>query len=234
MRYQLAIFDLDGTILNTLEDLYLSVNYALRENQMPERTLEEVRQFVGNGIRKLIERAVPSETDISDIDCVHAAFTAYYKVHCADHTTPYTGITDMLRTLRKANIQTAVVSNKADYAVQALCLQYFPSLFDAVAGEKEGVRRKPAPDAVYAVLKTLAVPKERTIYIGDSDVDVQTAQNAGIPCISVDWGFRSRDFLMQHGAAQIAETPEELTAMLLPSLQHCAEPFEGDICRNTP
>ncbi|MDE5563857.1 MAG: HAD family hydrolase, partial [Oscillospiraceae bacterium] len=188
MRYQLAIFDLDGTILDTLEDLYLSVNHALQENNMPKRTIQEVRQFVGNGIRKLIERAVPSGTDTVTVDRVHADFTLYYKVHYADCTAPYAGITDILSALRNAGIQTAVVSNKADYAVQALCAQYFPSLFDTVAGEKEGVRRKPAPDAVYAVLETLAVPKEKTVYIGDSDVDIQTAQNAGIPCISVDWG----------------------------------------------
>ncbi len=215
MHYQLAIFDLDGTILNTLEDLWLSVNHALQKNEMPERTIEEVRQFVGNGIRKLMERAVPSGTESAAIDCVHAAFTAYYKVHCVDHTAPYAGITDVLKAIRKTGMQTAVVSNKADYAVQTLCEQYFPSLFDAVAGEKEGICRKPAPDAVYAVLKTLAVPKEKTVYIGDSDVDIQTAQNAGIPCISVDWGFRSKAFLTEHGAVRIVETPAELKKILL-------------------
>lgn len=215
MRYQLAIFDLDGTILDTLEDLYLSVNHALRENNMPGRTIEEVRQFVGNGIRKLMERSVPSGTETAVIDRVHTEFTLYYKVHCADHTAPYAGIMDVLSAVRNAGMQTAVVSNKADYAVQALCAQYFPSLFDAVAGEKEGVRRKPAPDAVYTVLEALEVPKERAVYIGDSDVDIQTAQNAGIPCISVDWGFRSKAFLTEHGAVQIAETPEKLLEMLL-------------------
>lgn len=215
MRYELVIFDLDGTILDTLEDLYLSVNHALRENAYPERTLDEVRRFVGNGIRKLIERAVPDGCEPEQIDAVHASFTACYAEHCADHTAPYKGIEELLKDLRSAGIRTAVVSNKADYAVQSLCKEYFPGLFDAVAGEREGVRRKPAPDAVEAVLETLGIAREQAIYIGDSDVDIATAENAGIPCISVDWGFRDTAFLIDHGAKLILSAPAEVGAYLL-------------------
>jgi len=214
MQYQLLIFDLDGTILNTLEDLYLSVNHALKQSGFPERSLEEVRQFVGNGIRKLIERAVPSGTDEMQIRQVHQDFTEYYKIHCADHTKPYDHIPEVLQKIRSAGIRTAVVSNKADYAVQILCKDYFPDLFDAVAGEREGIRKKPAPDSVQAILKALHLTPEQAIYIGDSDVDIQTAENSGMPCISVEWGFRDRDFLIQHGAGKIISNPEELLNLI--------------------
>lgn len=210
MRYDLLIFDLDGTILDTLEDLFLSVNVSLRKSGFPERTKEEVRQFVGNGIQKLIERAVPENTDEEQIQHVYQDFTAYYAAHCADHTRPYAGIIEILQTLRNAGIRTAVVSNKADYAVQSLCRTYFPDLFDAVAGEQEGIKRKPAPDAVLTILDRLHIHQEQAVYIGDSDVDIETAKNAGMPCISVDWGFRDRNFLMQHGAEKIISRPEEL------------------------
>ena len=215
MQYQLAIFDLDGTILDTLEDLYLSVNHALRASHLPVRTLDEVRQFVGNGIAKLIERSVPAGSSDSVIQAVHAEFTEFYTVHCADHTKPYDGIAALLHSLRSAGMQTAVVSNKADYAVQSLCRDYFPGLFDAIAGEREGVRRKPAPDAVNAVLKALSVPCGQAIYLGDSDVDIETARNASMPCISVDWGFRSREFLLAHGAECILSSPADVQAYLL-------------------
>ena len=215
MQYQLAVFDLDGTILDTLEDLYLSVDFALRQNRLPERSLEEVRQFVGNGIRKLIERAVPAGSSEELIARVHADFTAHYASHCADHTKEYNGITEMLQTIRNAGMQTAVVSNKADYGVQTLIADYFPGLFDYAVGEREGVRRKPAPDAVNAILEKLSVSRERAVYIGDSDVDIETAKNAGMDCISVDWGFRSTAFLIDHGARLIVSDPEELHKILL-------------------
>lgn len=207
---KLLIFDLDGTILDTLKDLYFSVNYALSENHFPERTPEEVRQFVGNGIRKLIERSVPENSTEKQIQQVHQAFTEYYTVHCRDNTRPYPGIPEVLKTLRKNGSKLAVVSNKADYAVQKLCDEYFPNLFDAVAGEREGIRRKPAPDAVQAILKELHIQPEQAVYIGDSDVDILTAENSGMPCISVTWGFRSREFLIEHGAQKLISRPEEL------------------------
>ena len=214
MNCKMIIFDLDGTILDTLEDLFLSTNYALRKSGFPERSIEEVRCFVGNGIRKLIERAVPEQTPENLINQVHQDFTKYYAQHCADHTKPYSGILEILQKFRNAGIKTAVVSNKADYAVQTLCADYFPGLFDAVAGEREGIRRKPAPDAVLAVLHDLQILPEQAVYIGDSDVDIATAENSGLPCISVEWGFRDRAFLLQHGAQKIISVPEELLTLI--------------------
>ena len=211
---KLLIFDLDGTILDTLEDLFLSTNYALRKSGFPERSKEEWRVFVGNGIRKLIERAVPEHTPEMLINQVHRDFTEYYAQHCADNTRPYSGIPEVIRKLRRMGLKTAVVSNKADYAVQTLCADYFPELFDAVAGEKDGIRRKPAPDAVFAVLDALQIPAEQALYIGDSDVDIATAENSGMPCISVEWGFRDREFLLRHGARKLISSPDELLSLL--------------------
>ncbi|MDE7121008.1 MAG: HAD-IA family hydrolase, partial [Oscillospiraceae bacterium] len=184
--------------------------------QLPSRTLPEVRQFVGNGIRKLIERSVPADvTDPERIDQVHRDFMVYYQQHCADHTAPYSHIPEVIRTVRESGIRTAVVSNKADYAVQSLCETYFPGLFDIVAGENPGIPRKPAPDSVLAVLESLQITPEQAIYIGDSEIDIQTAQNAGIPCISVTWGFRDREFLLKHHAQTLITEPQELLALLL-------------------
>ena len=215
MQYKLAVFDLDGTILDTLADLAEAVNNALRKNRMPEHTTEEVRWYVGNGIPKLIARAVPEDADETQRQQVHADFTAYYKEHCADHTAPYPGIPEMLCALRAAGMQTAVVSNKADYAVQILVEDYFPGLFDAAVGDREGFRRKPAPDSVNAVLETLGIDRGEAVYIGDSDVDIATAKNAGMPCISVDWGFRPEAFLREHGAEIILHDAGALQDFLL-------------------
>ena len=153
MKYKLVIFDMDGTILNTLEDLTDSTNATLEHFGYPVHSIEDVRHFVGNGIRKLIERAVPSGLSTERIDEVHRYFLDYYAKHCADKTKPYDGILDLIRTLRKEGCKTAVVSNKADMAVQELCKDYFDGLFDFAVGEREGVRRKPAPDAVEHVLE---------------------------------------------------------------------------------
>ena len=212
--YKLIIFDLDGTILNTLEDLADSTNYALVMNGFSERTMEEVRTFVGNGIGKLIERAVPAGTDAEVVNKVLADFTEYYGKHCADKTRPYDGILELINILRERGYQTAVVSNKADFAVQELCEQYFPGLFDFVVGERKEIRRKPAPDSVLEVLERLHVEKEDALYIGDSEVDVQTAENAGIRQISVEWGFRARDVLLSCGAEHIVMKPEEILALV--------------------
>lgn len=209
-KYRLVIFDLDGTILNTLEDLADSVNYALTKNKCPNRTIEEVRKFVGNGIHKLIERAVLPETDEGLIEKVYTDFGAYYKEHCADKTRPYDGIVELIECLREKGMLTAVVSNKADFAVRKLCEQYFPGLFDFVVGEREGIRRKPAPDSVLEVLSTLQIAKREVLYVGDSDVDIQTAKNAGLDQISVAWGFRDAAFLRAHGAEYIVKEPGEI------------------------
>ena len=210
MKYDLLIFDLDGTILDTLEDLKESTNYALDFHGFPKRTLDEVRRFVGNGIGKLIERAVPAGTPEKETGRVLATFKRHYGEHCADHTKPYEKIPAFLKVVREKGCQTAVVSNKADFAVQELCDQYFPGMFDFVVGEREGIRRKPCPDSVNEVLKTLGKTKEQAIYVGDSDVDVETAKNAGMPVIGVSWGFRGREFLEAHGVEWIADTPEDL------------------------
>lgn len=210
MKYMIAIFDLDGTILNTLEDLADSTNYALKTCGYPERTMDEVRQFVGNGIRKLMERAVPEGTPVEEIDRVHETFTAHYKVHCADKTRPYDGIMELLQNLKKDGCKLAVVSNKADYGVQELCKQYYDGIFDFAVGEREGIRKKPAPDSVNEVLKTLGCSRDRAVYIGDSDVDIQTAANAQMDHIIVEWGFRDVPFLIAKGAKVLVEKPEEI------------------------
>lgn len=215
MRYKLAVFDMDGTILNTLEDLADSTNYALKANGLPERTIDEVRRFVGNGIRLLIERAVPTDTDKKLIDKVFDTFKEYYKTHCAVKTRPYDGIKDVLLELRKAGCLTAVVSNKADFAVQDLCKDYFDNLFDFAIGEREGIKKKPAPDSVFEVLSKLNVEKDNAVYIGDSDVDFATSVNAGMDVIIVGWGFRDEEFLREKGAKRIIKQPSEILDIIL-------------------
>ena len=210
MKYQVAIFDLDGTLLDTLEDLADSTNYIMRSFGHPERTLKEIRCFVGNGIRKLIERSAPKDTPAEDIDRMFEAFKEYYGAHCAEKTKPYDGIMDLLDDLQKQSVKLAVVSNKADYAVKALCEQYFPGYFDEAVGERVGIARKPAPDTVNEVLKKLQIDKSQAVYIGDSEVDVQTAQNAEMDCIAVDWGFRDKEVLEEAGAKTIVSTPAEV------------------------
>lgn len=208
--YKLAVFDMDGTILDTLEDLKDSTNYALEKCGYPTRTYDEVRRFVGNGIRKLIERAVPEGLAVEQIDRVHEVFTEHYKVHCADKTKAYDGIKPLLEKLRASGVKTAVVSNKADYGVQELCKEYFDGLFDYAVGEREGIRRKPAPDAVNEALRVLGMSKSEAVYIGDSDVDFETAKNAELPCISVLWGFRDEGFLREKGATLFVHDPAEI------------------------
>ena len=198
-----------------MEDLKESTNAALAANGYPARTLEEVRCFVGNGIGKLIERAVPKGTSKEATQKTLESFKVHYGIHCADHTKPYDGIIKLLEDLRKCGIQTAVVSNKADFAVQELCSQYFPKAFDFVVGEREGIRRKPCPDSVFEVLKTLKKTAAEAVYIGDSDVDVDTAKEAGMDGIFVNWGFRGREFLLEHGAKCVVDTPEELERLLI-------------------
>lgn len=213
--YKLAVFDMDGTILDTLEDLKDSTNFALEKCGYPVRTYDEVRRFVGNGIRKLIERAVPEGLTTEQIDRVHEVFTEHYKVHCADKTEAYDGIKPLLEKLRASGVKTAVVSNKADYGVQELCKEYFDGLFDYAVGEREGIRRKPAPDAVNEALRVLGMSKSEAVYIGDSDVDFETAKNAELPCISVLWGFRDEEFLREKGATLFVHDPAEIYDIIM-------------------
>lgn len=217
MPYQTVIFDLDGTLLNTLDDLHASTNYALTHHGLPTRTIGEVRQFVGNGIRNLIRLAVAPHTDDKLIDEVHATFDAHYSAHHLDRTAPYPGIVELVRMLREKGVGCCVVSNKGDYAVQPLVEHFFPGLFDVACGEREkdGIRRKPWPDTVLACMRELGASKESTVYVGDSEVDLLTAKNAGIPCIIVTWGFRDEAYLLEQGARVIAHTNDELRDCLL-------------------
>ena len=217
------IFDLDGTLLDTLGDLAASVNFALRTHDMPERSIEDVRRFVGNGVRKLMERAVPDGADNALFDEVFATFRQYYMAHSLDTTRPYEGIPETLAALKARGCHLAVVSNKMMAATQELCHHFFPDTIEVAIGEDEaaGIRRKPAPDTVFAALRQLndisltsylspLTSNSSAVYVGDSDVDILTARNAGIPCISVLWGFRDRDFLISHGAQTFITNPTEL------------------------
>lgn len=215
MRFKLAVFDMDGTILDTLEDLKDSLNVILTKHGYSTRTLEEVRGFVGNGILKLIERAVPEECNEEQIKMVYNDFIPYYREHSADKTRPYEGIVSLLLELKKSGMKLAVVSNKADVAVQDLCVQYFDGLFDVAAGEQEGMAKKPAPDMVELVLSTLQVSKEDAVYIGDSEVDVATAKNSGLHLCAVEWGFRDKHVLKEYGAEHIFADTESLQKYLL-------------------
>ena len=210
MRYKTLIFDLDGTLLDTLADLAAATNYTMEKNGFPQRTTDEVRMFVGNGIRKLIERALPAGTSETVQEQVFADFNVYYKAHCADTTCTYPGVLELLQEARRLGCKTAIVSNKADYGVQELAKQYFPGLLDAACGEQAGVAKKPAPDMLVAVMQKLGAEKASTIYIGDSDTDLMTAANAGIPCIGACWGFRGREFLVEHGATILAEQVQDV------------------------
>ena len=215
MSYQTAVFDLDGTLLDTLEDLYLATNAALERHSLPRRSRDEVRLFVGNGVEMLIRRAVPAGTDEETILAVLADFKTTYAAICEDHTRPYDGILDMLAALRERRIRVAVVSNKFDAATKKLCEKYFGDLVEVAIGERAGVRKKPAPDTVYEALKELGVTAEGAVYIGDSDVDIQTARNCGMPCISVTWGLRDEEFLMGNGAKALVDTPERLLGVII-------------------
>ena len=215
MKYRLAIFDLDGTILDTLEDLADSLNYALSKAGYSTRRLEEVRAFVGNGLLSLVRLALPEGSSEEVAQSVLQELKAYYKVHCADKTKPYPEIMELLYALKDAGLKLAVVSNKADYAVQILCEQYFEKIFDLTVGEREGVAKKPAPDAVFAVLDELEIEKSKAVYVGDSEVDILTGRNAEMDCILVDWGFRDASVLREQGADVIVSSVAALEKELL-------------------
>ena len=212
ITYKTYIFDLDGTLLDTLGDLAVSVNYALRTHGLPEHSIDDVRRFVGNGVRKLMERAVPAGADNPLFEDTLATFRQHYMEHSLDTTRPYEGVPETLAALKAQGCLLAVVSNKMMAATQALCSHFFPETIEVAIGEDEtaGICKKPAPDTVFTALKTLGVGKENAVYVGDSDVDILTALNSGIPCISVLWGFRDRDFLQQNGAETFISAPEEL------------------------
>lgn len=213
-RFDTAIFDLDGTLLDTLQDLADSANYALAVNHMPPRTTDEVRCFVGNGVALLMARAVPEGTPPEAEAKALADFRAHYINNMEHKTAPYPGIPELLGTLSAAGFHLAVVSNKFDGAVKGLCHNFFPDTIPVAIGESPSVAKKPAPDTVLRAMAELGCDPARAVYIGDSDVDILTAQNAGLPCISVSWGFRDTAFLEAHGAQRIVDTPEQLLSAL--------------------
>lgn len=208
------VLDLDGTLLDTLEDLADAVNWALRRNGLPQRSLDEVRQFVGNGVRRLMLRAVPEATADELFERVFADFKSYYVDHCQIKTRLYDGIPEMLRALKALGLRLAIVSNKLQEGVDELYERYFRDTVEVAIGERPGVQRKPAPDMVRLALQELEVAAGDAVYVGDSDVDLQTARNSGLPCISVLWGFRDRQFLLDHGATTLIEQPAQLIAHL--------------------
>ena len=218
--FNVYVFDLDGTLLDTLQDLANSVNYALRQHGMPEHSIDDIRRFVGNGVRLLMERAVPDGARNPQFEETFATFRQYYMQHSLDTTRPYDGIPELIHELKNRGCQMAVVSNKMMAATQELVHHFFPDIPVAI-GEHEaaGIRKKPAPDTVFEALRQLGVIHHPSsiihhpsdiVYVGDSDVDIETARNSGLPCISVLWGFRSRDFLLAHGATTFAERSADI------------------------
>lgn len=210
--YNTYIFDLDGTLLDTLGDLSASVNYAMRACDLPEHSVDDVRRFVGNGVRLLMERAVPGGATNPLFGKALDSFRSHYLQHSLDTTRPYDGIPEMLAELKAQGCLTAVVSNKFCTATENLCRHFFQETIGVAIGENEaaGMRKKPAPDTVLEALRRLGADKERAVYVGDSEVDVETARNAGLPCISVLWGFRDRTFLEKHGATHFVKRPQEI------------------------
>ena len=210
MRYQGVLWDMDGTVLDTLEDLWAAVNVSLRRFSLPEASLEAVRAGLGNGAAHLISCVTPEEKR----DEVLAFYKPWYDAHCNLKTRPYPGILPLMGALRAGGVRQAIISNKPDPAVQELAKSYFPGLLDSAVGESETVRRKPNPDAVLAAVKQMGLNVADCVYIGDTEVDLVTAKNAGMACIAVSWGFRSREQLIASGATRIAATAEELEKLL--------------------
>ena len=205
-----VIFDLDGTLINSLEDLRVSVNYALFGFKYPKQTVDMVRRNVGNGIEKLIERSLPDGKDNVNYEVCLEIFKEHYKTHMSVNTKPYPHIIETLAALKSRGYKLAVVSNKFDAAVKPLCQKYFKNLIDVAIGQSKDTQKKPAPDTVYIALDELGSTSETSIYVGDSEVDIQTAKNSGMDCISVSWGFKTKEFLKQNGASVIIDTPLEI------------------------
>ena len=212
MDIKVIIFDLDGTLLNTLDDLADSTNFALSEFNYPTRSKEEIRTFVGNGVAKLIERAIPDGKNNSNFDKCLEIFKQHYSINKYNKTAPYNNIINLLIELKEKNYKIAVVSNKFDLAVKDLCQKYFPNLIDVAIGENEaaGINKKPSSDTVNLVLQQLNLNSNQAIYVGDSDVDILTAKNSNMPCVSVTWGFRDKEFLIKNNAQIIINTPKEI------------------------
>lgn len=211
-----VIFDLDGTLLNTLDDLRDSVNAVMKKYGYPQHSLEQIRTFVGNGIGKLMERSVPGGRENEQFEQAFADFKSYYTDHCQIKTKPYDGVVDLMKCLSEQGFKLAIVSNKNDAAVKELNEIYFSGYTNAAIGERKGVRRKPAPDSVYAALDQLGSEIEKAVYIGDSDVDYETAVNCGMDCILVSWGFRDRELLESFDGAAVVDHCADIRELLCP------------------
>ena len=210
-----VIFDMDGTVLNTLDDLATSVNYVLTRFGMPTHCTEDYRLYFGNGIRYALKCAVPAGTEEETIDRMLPLFREHYNAHCLDRTGPYEGIPELMKCLREQGFKMAIVSNKIDSAVKELNEKFFHDYVDVAIGEREGIRRKPAPDTVLQALAELKSTKDEAVYVGDSEVVMQTASNSGLPCITVLWGFRDKEYLTEQGATVFANTPKEVFDLLV-------------------
>lgn len=215
MKYDVVIFDLDGTILNTLDDLADSLNHILEKNNFPIHTKDEVRMFVGNGIHKLIERALPQGTDAQTLELIYEEFSEYYSQHSQDLTKPYDGIPELFKELKNLGIKVAVNSNKNEEIAKIVCDKYFPGMIDYIAGGTKDAPIKPDPAGVNRILNQLHIKDKAALFVGDSDVDYMTGVNAGIDVVNVSWGFRDENFLREHGAKTIFENVEKLKRYIL-------------------
>ena len=213
-----VIFDLDGTLLYTLEDLKDSVNFALSKFNYPQKNLEEIKNFVGNGVKVLMELSIPQGKNNENFDECLAIFKTHYAQNMYNKTKPYDGIIEMLENLQNLGFKTAVVSNKFDLATKELCKKYFAEKIELAIGESKNIRKKPAPDSVFKVMEILNSNKNSTYFVGDSEVDIQTAQNANLKCISVTWGYKNEEFLLKNGAKFLANSPQEILKIITSQL----------------
>ncbi|MCR5161815.1 MAG: HAD family hydrolase [Lachnospiraceae bacterium] len=209
-----VIFDLDGTLLNTLDDLTASVNHIFGKYGLPLQETSDVRRNMGNGARYLLSHMMPQGTDTPGFDGILAEYGEYYKAHCKELTAPFPGIMDMLRKLKKAGIRMAIVSNKGDEAVKELSSVYFEDLMDSAVGERQGIRRKPEPDSLLAAAAEMGAEKDRILYVGDSEVDYETAKRAGMRCVLVEWGFRDKEDLEALQPDYLISSAEELVGIV--------------------
>ena len=215
MRYTTVIFDMDGTLLNTLDDLADGVNYMMDQYGYPRKTREEVRGALGNGARYLMSHLLPQGEDHPRFEQILQEYGAYYQAHCQIKTKPYDGIPEVLKALKEAGVKMAIVSNKGGGAVKELNRQYFSQYIHTAVGEKPGIRRKPCPDSVLEALRLLDGDLQKALYVGDSEVDYETASNGKMACALVSWGFRDRSFLENFSSDYLVDQPEELRRIVL-------------------
>jgi phosphoglycolate phosphatase len=214
MKYDTIIFDLDGTLLNTLDDLADSINTVMQQEGYQTRTKEEVREFIGDGAKMLIKRSLPQGAPDTEVLRCLTMFREIYLKNMRNQTKPYDGIPELLKKLKEMGIKVGVVSNKPDEATREMCRMYFHEDVDAAIGDNPARKRKPEPDNVYEALKQLDSRKDKTLYVGDSDIDAATAKNAGLTCVGVTWGYRSRETLLKAGADHIIDEPQQLIALI--------------------